>query len=93
MSSRLDKDREFLKTYRVVCWGNLLFTVMLTAYLLTQDRSQDPLIPPNLVVSIVLIGLMGFFSLPVLPVGFSFAAEITSPISVVMTTGIMMLFG
>ena len=34
---------------------------------------------------------MGFFILPILPIGYSFAVEITYPVSEVMSNGTMML--
>ena len=36
---------------------------------------------------------MGFFILPILPVGFSFIVEITHPVSEIMSTGLMMSLG
>lgn len=37
------------------------------------------------------IASMGFFILPILPIGYSFAVEITYPVSEVMSNGTMML--
>lgn len=39
------------------------------------------------------IGMLGFFVLPVLPVGLSFATEVSYPISEVMSVGTAMLLG
>jgi hypothetical protein len=36
--------------------------------------------------------LLGFFTIPIIPIGYSFSVELTYPISEIMSNGIMMMF-
>jgi len=80
-SSILDKHKTYKYIFRASCFGTLGFASMLIGTFLTG----------NLVIVTLNIGAMGFFILPILPVGYNFACEITYPVSEVMSNGMMML--
>ena len=48
---------------------------------------------PDFTISLILIFCVGFFILPILPVGYSFIVEVTHPVSEIMSTGVMMCLG
>lgn len=81
MSSLLDKYKWYKKILRTSCFGTLGFGSFL---IVTFTWG-------NLAICTINIGVMGFFILPILPVGYNFACEITYPVSEVMSNGIMML--
>lgn len=81
MSSYLDKYKTYKIILRTSCFGTLGFGSMLMGTFLTG----------SLIICTINIGIMGFFILPILPVGYNFACEITYPVSEVMSNGVMML--
>ena len=71
ISSFLDKYNAYLKALRIVCFGSLIFGVIM--------RFTIPLGPDYFVFACINIGLAGFFIVPIMPVSFSFAVELTFP--------------
>lgn len=92
-ASQLDKTAKYKKTFIIVCVGSLIMASLAIPVFFSGDRSVDPKVPPSLPLCCVMVALMGFFILPVLPVGFSFVTEVTYPVSEVMSVGTMMLAG
>ena len=80
-SGILDKYAAYKKVTCASCWGTLIFGSMLLGTFLTG----------NVIIVSINIAAMGFFILPILPIGYSFAVEITYPVSEVMSNGTMML--
>ena len=80
-SGILDKYAAYKKVTCASCWGTLIFGSMLLGTFLTG----------NIIIVSINIACMGFFILPILPIGYSFAVEITYPVSEVMSNGTMML--
>ena len=80
-SGILDKYAAYKKVTCASCWGTLSFGAMLLGTFETG----------NLIFVSINIAAMGFFILPILPIGYSFAVEITYPVSEVMSNGTMML--
>ena len=46
----------------------------------------------NIYLVLVNISLVGFFLLPIIPLGFGFSIEVTYPVSEAMSNGVLMLF-
>jgi len=67
---------------RLLCFGTLFLTLAVT-YTLPSG---------SLIYFEINIAFLGFFLLPIIPVGYSFAIEMTFPVSEAMSNGIMMLF-
>jgi hypothetical protein len=59
----------------------------------SSKRDVDPKIPPPEVLVVVLIGFLGMFVLPQVPIGFSFLVEVSYPVSEVMSIGLVSFFG
>ena len=55
-------------------------------------RFTIPLGPEYFIYGCINIGLAGFFIVPIMPVAFSFAVELTFPVSEAMSNGTMGLF-
>mmetsp|Transcript_11360 Transcript_11360/g.19148 ORF Transcript_11360/g.19148 Transcript_11360/m.19148 type:complete len:448 (-) Transcript_11360:58-1401(-) len=80
-SALLDKRQQYLKIVRIICFATLFFTAV---SLKTLPTGSLLYFAPN-------IALLGFFILPIIPVGYSFAIELTYPASEAMSNGILML--
>jgi sugar phosphate permease len=78
----LDKYQKYLLVLRIVCFGTLFASLFV---FLTLPSEQ--MIPFD-----INIAVMGFFILPIIPVGYSFSIELTFPVSEAMSNGIIMLF-
>ena len=81
-SSFLDKNQTYLKILRIVCLGSLVFSSLMVFSLNSQ----------KIWLASLNISFLGFFILPVIPVSYSFAVELTYPVSEAMSNGSMMLF-
>lgn len=77
----LDRHAKYLKCLKGLCYGTFLSGALLIGTFQTG----------NVFIVCCNIGCLGFFILPILPVGYSFAVEITYPVSEVMSNGNMML--
>ena len=84
ISTFLDKYNAYLKSLRIVCFGSLFFGIIM--------RITIPLGPDYFIYSCINIGLAGFFIVPIMPVAFSFAVELTYPVSEALSNGSMGLF-
>ena len=82
IASLLDKYKKFLLTIRLLCLGSLLATSLVNYTLPSRNMW---LLEAN-------IAVVGFFVLPIFPVGYSFSVELTYPVSEAMSNGGMMLF-
>ena len=78
----LDKTQKYLLILRIVCFGTLATALFVFWTLPTEKLS----------IFDVNIACMGFFILPIIPVGYSFSIELTFPVSEAMSNGIIMLF-
>lgn len=67
---------------RIICFGTLANTIVIYFTLPTR----------NFLLFNANIATLGFFILPVIPVGYSFSIELTYPVSEVMSNGIIILF-
>jgi FLVCR family feline leukemia virus subgroup C receptor-related protein len=77
----LDKTQKYLLALRVICVGTLVCGLML---FITIPAGNIYLLLAN-------CSALGFFLLPIIPVGYSFASEITFPISEAMSNGLMIM--
>lgn len=82
VAALLDRYKKFLLTIRVLCLGSLLATSLVNYTLPSR----------NMWLLEVNIAFVGFFVLPIFPVGYSFSVELTYPVSEAMSNGGMMLF-
>lgn len=80
-SSILDKHKKFLLTVQILCLGSLITTCCMC---LTLNVRKTWLLAIN-------TSLCGFFIVPIIPVAYTFAVELTYPVSEPMSNGIMML--
>ena len=80
-SGIIDKYSAYKKVTCAACWGTLILGLMLLGSLSYGNK---------IIVSIN-IAALGFFILPIIPIGYSFAVEITFPVSEVMSNGTMSL--
>jgi len=82
LSGFIDKYNAYLKILRLVCFGSLIFASLMLFSL------------NNGVIWVVCINIafLGFFLLPIIPVCYSFAVELTYPVSEAMSNGLLMLF-
>ena len=78
----LDKYKKYLLVLRMVCFGT--FFSALFVFLTLPSK--------NMIIFDFNIAVMGFFILPIIPVGYSFSIELTFPVSEAMSNGIIMLF-
>ena len=78
----LDKYKKYLLILRIVCFGTFLSAIFI---FLTLPTEKMIIFDPN-------IAIVGFFILPIIPVGYSFSIELTFPVSEAMSNGIIMLF-
>lgn len=77
----LDKYQKYLLVLRLVCFGTMLSALFIFLTLPSE----------NMFIFDTNIAVMGFFILPIIPVGFSFSIELTFPVSEPMSNGIVML--
>lgn len=82
LSGYLDKYNAYLKILRLVCCMSLIFS---TGMVFSLDSGILWLVCIN-------ISFLGFFLLPIIPVSYSFAVELTYPVSEAMSNGLLMLF-
>ena len=82
LSGFLDKYNAYLKILRIVCFGSLVFS---SAMVFSLNYGVIWVVCIN-------IALLGFFLLPIIPVCYSFAVELTYPVSEAMSNGLLMLF-
>ena len=78
----LDKYNKYLLALRVVCFGTLICGFF---FRFTLPMESFNILAPN-------IAVLGFFILPIIPVGYGFCSELTFPVSEAMSNGIMGLF-
>lgn len=71
---------------------NLLHTIGIGS-LLTYTAFLFNMKPGNVAVVSINMALVGIFNVAIIPIGFYAAAEMTKPVSEVMSTGIIMTFG
>lgn len=81
-SGFLDKYNAYLKILRIVCFGSLFFATMMIISLSTG----------KVWLTTINISFLGFFILPIIPVSYSFAVELTFPVAEAMSNGTLMLF-
>ena len=81
-SSILDKTQLYLHSLRFVVFGAIFFTFFI---LFTLPSQKVWLLAIN-------ISLLGFFILPMIPIGYSFSVELTYPVSEAMSNGLMVFF-
>ena len=82
LSSQLDKSKKYLLQLRMVCFTTLF---LFSFSFLTLPSG-------NLYLVLVNISVVGFFLLPIIPLGFGFSIELTYPVSEAMSNGVLMLF-
>ena len=78
----LDKKRKYLFSLRVVCFGCVC----------AWSSGYKVLPAENILLSAICFGICGFFTLPILPIGYSLGVEISHPVAQPMANGIMTLF-
>ena len=78
----LDKTRKYLLLLRVVCWASCIgsFTLIYT-------------MAASFILCLINLTLLGAFMIPVLVIGYSFAVELTHPISPALVNGFMISCG
>ena len=81
-SGQLDKHQKYLLQLRIVCFTTLF---LFSFSFLTLPTGSLLLVSLN-------ISVVGFFLLPIIPLGFGFSIELTYPVSEAMSNGVLMLF-
>jgi len=81
ISTFLDKYNAYLKALRLVCFGGLASGIIMK-YTIAMG-------PEYFEYACVNIGVAGFFIVPIIPVSFGFAVELTYPVSEAMSNGTM----
>jgi FLVCR family feline leukemia virus subgroup C receptor-related protein len=81
-SGLLDKHKKYLLQLRVVCF----FTLGLFCFSFVTLKTG------SLLLVSINISIVGFFLLPIIPLGFGFSIELTYPVSEAMSNGVIMLF-
>ena len=79
VSIKVDKNKKYLMTYRIICFGTLVCSL---AFLITLPLRNTLVICLNNL-------LFGIFLVPLTPIGYSFSVEMTFPVSAVMSIGII----
>jgi hypothetical protein len=77
----LDKYRCYLKSLKIVCFG--CFVSMCGVYF------TMPL--GNFNIYAINTGVLGFFVISIIPIGYSFSVELTYPVSEVMSNGLILV--
>ena len=79
----IDKHRKFKHSVIVIGLFGLIFYGLLMLTLPTPDH--------NMALVVINFGLIGLFVVPILPISFAFAVELTYPIPEPMSNGMMLL--
>jgi MFS transporter, FLVCR family, feline leukemia virus subgroup C receptor-related protein len=82
LSSRLDLTNKYNQTIRLVCFTSTLLTLLIFFTLPSQ----------NIWLLSLNVSSIGFFLLPIIPIGYSYAIELTYPVSESMSNGVLMMF-
>lgn len=82
LSSYLDKHKNYLSQLRMVCFT----TIFLFSFSFWTLETR------NIYLVLFNISLIGFFLLPIIPLGYGFSVELTYPVSESMSNGVLMLF-
>ena len=78
----LDRTKKYLLTLRIICVSATLCGVLALWWLPLENN----------MLCYIVVALIGFTMVPIIPVGFAFATELTHPIQPSLSNGIMMSF-
>lgn len=78
----MDKTQKYLRMLRISSFGSLISSICIILTLPTQ----------NVWILNTNIAFMGFFLIPIIPIGYSFSVELTYPVSEAMSNGVMVFF-
>lgn len=93
-SGYLDRTAKYKKMFVILQWGGIIsWGLVALVWYGMSDMSATPIKAPNFILACVAISLVGFFILPITPIGLSFLTEVTYPVSEVMTLGTASFFG
>lgn len=82
MSHFMDKTKKYLRILRICCFGSVISTCL---FFFTLPSESVILLDSN-------IAFLGFFMIPIIPIGYSFSVELTHPVSEAMSNGLMVFF-
>ena len=78
----MDVFQKYIFAIRMICFGSLASAIVFIYSVNTE----------NITIVLINVGILGFLLLPIIPVGYSFGAELTYPISEAMSNGVMIMF-
>jgi len=78
-----DKMKNVLKILKIITFGSLVSFMMLL----------ENLKPDNKLIITINVAFIGIFMVPLIPIGFYTAAELSRPVSEAMSSGVIILFG